>query len=103
MTSQVSQDEAQFEQNLLQRGIVRATYIVTNFGRNSDVTNAFLRALLAEGFNETPVRDVEWALNRVATITHNVLVELPNRQGMPSMADIADAIHQRVGLTDILK
>ena len=95
--------EARFEQDLLKRGLVRATHIVSNFGRNGDVTNAFLRALLAEGFNKTPVRNMEGALDRIATMTHNVLAELPHRPGMPSKADIVDAIHSRIGLTDILK
>jgi hypothetical protein len=102
MTRKRSDDEAKFERNLLQRGILRATYIVRNYSRDDAITVGFIEAMFQEGFNG-PVSDVEWALNRIATLAHNTLVELPNRKRLPSKADLADAIHQRVGLTDILK
>ena len=94
MIRQVPGEEERFEQNLLQRGIVRATYIVHNYGRDKGVTREFIKALIREGFNEKPVRNIEGALDRIATMTHNVLVERPDRSGLPSKADIADVIHQ---------
>ena len=97
-----SPDDSAFGKNVLQRGIVRATYIVHNIANDTAITRNFVEGLILEGFGKEPIVDLETDLNRLTNMTHCALLDLPGRHHMPTRADIDDAIHQRKGLAAVL-